>query len=237
MTSSPLLLALVAGLSIPLGAALSGWKGFREFCLHRELDSFVTYLGGGALLAALALVLVPEGMAKVPVLPAVMAFLAGGLAFWRFATRQKASEGSFAVFMGMLLDFIPESIALGAAAATGSGTAGLLMGLIFLQNMPQGFSAAATLRNHSGKGGGMRRWIAFLFAPLAGPAGAWLGFSFLGAHPLYLGLLMLFCSGGILFLLLDEIAPSAHLKNHHFPTLGSIFGFALGLAGTFLLHT
>lgn len=235
MFDSPLFLALLAGLSIPMGAAMATWKGFRDFCRRRELDSFVIYLGGGALLAALALVLIPEGIKDVSPLVAGAAVLAGGAVFWLFATRQKKSEGSLAIFMGMMLDFIPESIALGAAAAMDTGAVALLVMLIFMQNMPQAFAAHAEMRYSPSPP--RRVWPVFALAPLAGPAAAWLGFAVLGARPFYLGVVLLFCSGGILFLLLDEIAPSAHLKNHHFPTMGSVLGFVLGLVGSMMLHT
>lgn len=231
MMDSPLFLALMAGLAIPMGAGMATWRGLRHFCLERELDSFVTYLGGGALLAALALVLVPEGMTLLPSWAAGLSFMVGGLVFWRFSIHQKNGSGGFAVFMGMLLDYFPESLALGAAAATGAGSALLLTLLIFIQNMPQGFSAYTELRHGGGDSPRPWLWPAFLLAPLVGPAAAWFGFSLLSGHPQALGVILLFCSGGILYLLLDEIAPGAHLKNHHFPTLGSVLGFVLGLLG------
>jgi zinc transporter, ZIP family len=51
-----------------------------------------------------------------------------------------------------------------------------------------------------------------------------------------LGILMLFCSGGILYLIFDDIAPRAHLKHHDFPAVGAVSGFLLGLVGTMLIH-
>ncbi len=60
-----LALALGAGLSIPLGSLASTHLRLRTFCFRHEVDSFVAYIGGGALLAAIALVLVPHGMVGV----------------------------------------------------------------------------------------------------------------------------------------------------------------------------
>lgn len=57
-----LALAWVAGLSIPVGALISSNIALRNACLRIELDSFVSYFGGGALLAAIALVLIPRGI-------------------------------------------------------------------------------------------------------------------------------------------------------------------------------
>jgi len=53
-----LLLALMAGMSIPAGAVAASSRKLREWRLKHEFDSFVSYFGGGAPLAAIALVLV-----------------------------------------------------------------------------------------------------------------------------------------------------------------------------------
>jgi len=72
--------------------------------------------------------------------------------------------------------------------------------------------------------------------PLAGPLAAWLGFTWLSANAALAGQVMLFCSGGILYLIFDDIAPRAHLKNHEFPAIGAVSGFLLGLVGVMLIH-
>jgi ZIP family zinc transporter len=42
---------------------------------------------------------------------------------------------------------------------------------------------------------------------------------------------MLFAAGGILYLIFEDIAPQAALRNRHAPPLGAVAGFLLGLAG------
>lgn len=42
-------LALAAGMSIPAGALVSTRVSLRSICLRHEIDSFVSYFGGGAL--------------------------------------------------------------------------------------------------------------------------------------------------------------------------------------------
>ncbi len=232
--STTLGLALMAGLSIPAGALVSANPTLRAFCFQHEIDSFVSYFGGGALLAAIALVLVPYGMAQASMPLAAAAFLAGGLLFWQLASWMKRRGTAGAQFLGLLLDFIPEAIALGAAAATGSATGYLLAGLIALQNMPEGFAAFHELRRN-----GLpprRLWLLFLVAPLTGPLAALLGYAWLAGSPQTLGVLMLFCSGGILYLIFEEIAPGAHLRHRDFPAVGAVSGFLLGMLGTMLIH-
>lgn len=229
-----LILALVAGLSIPAGALISSNVVMRTVCLQHELDSFISYFGGGALLAAIALVLIPHGIEHTTVLSASLAFLIGGLAFWQLSSWVKRSGNTASQFIGMLLDFIPEAILLGAAAATGSSAVYLLAGLIALQNVPEGFAAYHEMSS-SGKPR-KQLWLIFLTAPLAGPLAAWAGFSWLPVNYGTLGLLMLFCSGGILYLIFEDIAPQAHLKHHDFPAIGAVTGFLLGMAGTMMIH-
>ncbi len=227
-------LALVAGLSIPVGALISSRVSQRSFCLQHDIDSFVSYFGGGALLAAIALVLLPYGMEHLSVLSASFAFLIGGLAFWQLDACLKRAGGTAAQFVGMLLDFVPEALLLGAAAATGSNVVYLLAAMIALQNMPEGFASYHEMRQSEGSNRWL--WLIFLTIPLVGPLAAWIGFSWLSTSTTIIGVVMLFCSGGILYLIFDDIAPRAHLRHHEFPAIGAVSGFLLGLVGTMLIH-
>jgi ZIP family zinc transporter len=227
-------LAWLAGLSIPAGALVSSHVVLRNACLRVELDSFVSYFGGGALLAAIALVLIPRGIEHTSALSVGIAFAAGGALFWQFSAWTKRTRNTASLFMGMLLDFFPEAILLGALAASGSTVVYLLTGLIALQNMPEGFAAY-----HEMQANVSSRWrlsIIFLAASMVGPLAAWLGFVWLSSSAFILAMILLFCSGGILYLIFEDIAPGAHDKYKSFPALGSILGFLLGLLGTMLIH-
>jgi len=227
-------LAWMAGLSIPAGALISSSVTLRDACLRLELDSFVSYFGGGALLAAVALVLIPRGIEHPSPWGVALAFAGGGVAFWQFSAWTKRTRSSASLFTGMLLDFFPEAILLGALVADGGHTAYLLAGLIALQNMPEGFAAYSEMRETVGS---RNRLLAiFLAASIAGPVGALLGFTWLSSTELVLAIILLFCSGGILYLIFDDIAPEAHIERRSFPALGAISGFLLGLLGTMLVH-
>lgn len=229
-----LVLALAAGLSIPLGGLASAHAGFAGFCRRKELDSFVSYFGGGALLAAIALVLIPQGLHDASVWGASVAFAAGGLAFWRFSVWAERSKTSASQFIGMTMDFFPEAILIGVAVLEGSNIAYLLAILIALQNMPEGFAAYQEM-NSSGLSR-RRLWGLFLLAPWLGPLGAWIGYGWLAGDNGLLGPLLLFCSGGILYLVFEDIAPQAKLEHEAFPAVGAIAGFLLGMIGTMLVH-
>lgn len=227
-------LAWLAGLSIPAGALISSNVTLRDACLRMELDSFVSYFGGGALLAAIALVLIPRGIERPSPWIVALAFAGGGVVLWQFSAWTKRTRSSASQFAGMLLDFVPEAILLGALVANAANTAYLLAGLIALQNMPEGFAAYSEMQDTGGSRG--RLLLIFLAASIAGPIGAWLGFTWLSSTELVLAIILLFCSGGILYLIFEDIAPGAHVQRRSFPAIGSIGGFLLGLLGTMLVH-
>jgi len=173
-------------------------------------------------------------MEHVSVLAASFAFLIGGIAFWQLDAHLKRAGSTAAQLISMLLDFIPEAILLGASAATGSNVVYLLAGMIALQNMPEGFASYHEM--HQSEGSNRWLWLVFLAIPLVGPLAAWIGFAWLSTSTSIVGVVMLFCSGGILYLIFDDIAPRAHLKHHDFPAIGAVAGFLLGLVGAMLIH-
>ena len=136
--------------------------------------------------------------------------------------------------VAMLSDFIPEAIALGAAFAAGEQTGVLLALLIVLQNIPEGFNAFEELdaRQHSSP---ERILAVFALLALVGPAAALSGYFLLPDAPSLMGGLMLFASGGILYLIFEDIAPQARLERRWSPPLGAVAGFLLGLTGHGLL--
>lgn len=194
----------------------------------------MSYFGGGALLAAIALVLMPRGMEHSSVLLASFAFALGGLAFWQFSSWAMRTQNMASQFMGMVLDFFPEAILLGVAAAHDSSVVYLLAALIALQNMPEGFAAHHEMRKSGISGGHL--WTMFLLAPFLGPLAAWIGFAWLSGNNETLAFVLLFCSGGILYLIFEDIAPGARIKHKSFPAMGAILGFVLGMAGTMMIH-
>ena len=231
-----LLLALVygacAGLAIPVGGALARIEHIHPRWLETEFRHSVMSFGGGVLVAAVALVLVPEGSDRLSPLAAVAALLGGGALFALLEWRQRG-VGRKAQLLAMLTDFVPEALALGALIATGSAAAALLALLIGLQNLPEGFNAWRELA-----ASGPKRRILPLFLALAllGPAAALAGFIFLHDRPAITAVIMLAAAGGILYLTFQDIAPRAHLDNRQAPSLAAVGGFALGLLGHLLIH-
>ncbi len=224
---------LLAGLAMPLGALIAYYEKIGSEWLEQELRHTVMAFGGGALLSAVALVLVPEGIDNLTILPACTWFIVGGGSFMALDVYLTKIDTPASQLAAMLSDFIPESIALGAAFATGSSNAFLLAGLIALQNLPEGFSAYREL-NASSAYRPKKIIIMFTLMALLGPIAAVSGFLWLSESPQIIAAVMLFASGGILYSIFQDLAPQVKLEKHWAPPMGAVFGFTLGMLGLML---
>ncbi|MDN4500845.1 divalent cation transporter [Alteromonadaceae bacterium BrNp21-10] len=226
-------ITLLAGLAMPLGAVLASIEDIQSDWLKNEFRHGVMAFGGGALLSAIALVLVPEGIQHLNPLWAALCFMAGGLAFMALDIVLNRIKTQASQLAAMLADFIPESIALGAAFAADSAQAYLLALLIGLQNLPEGFNAYREL-NAAGSLKPSKAILIFVSMALLGPIAAIAGFLWLADMHLSISVIMLFAAGGILYSIFQDIAPQVKLEAHYAPPLGAILGFVLGLVGFML---
>ena len=226
------LLTALAGAAIPLGGYLASIEHIRSKWLEEELRHTILAFGGGALISAVALVLIPEGVELIATWEAITAFAAGGLVFWGLQVLLNRSKSSMSQLVAMLSDFIPEVIALGAVIAAGEGGAILLAAIIALQNLPEGFNSFRELN----EGGMKQKKILFWFVVAAalGPILGAFGFWILADQPRVLGWMQVFAAAGILYLVFEDVAPQVKLKNSSFPALGAVLGFMLGLIGKLL---
>ncbi|HBE67796.1 MAG TPA: divalent cation transporter [Planctomycetaceae bacterium] len=229
-----IVLTLMAGLAMPAGAVLGRVDSIHPNWLNSETRHGVVAFGGGALLSAIALVLVPEGIEVVSPPVAAACFLSGGLLFLAidvFLDRHKSPGGQL---VAMLSDFIPEAIALGASFASGNSTAMLLAILIAIQNLPEGFNAYRELTVKA-RVPGRRVLTAFFVMALLGPCAGLSGYYVFAQHEMFVASMMLFAGGGILYLVFQDIAPEARLQRRWMPAIGAVLGFLIGLIGKMLV--
>ncbi len=224
----------LAGFMIPAGALVARIEHFQEDWLEQEFRHSVMAFGAGALIAAVALVLVPEGVKGMPPLVAVIIFFVGGIGFAWIDRQLSGRTNSRAQLLAMLSDFLPEALALGAMVAAAEPGAGLLALLIGLQNLPEGFNAYRELNEGNRQRPNV---ILALFVMLAclGPIAAITGHVFLVNFSWLTSTLMLGASGGILFLMFQDIAPKIRLDGTDAPPLAGLAGFGFGLLGQLIL--
>jgi len=224
------LLTLMAGLAMPAGAIIAWFERIRPRWLENELRHGIIAFGGGALLAAVALVLVPEGMKDLSALAVVACFVAGAIAFMTLDIILARRGTHASQFIAMVSDFIPEALALGATFATRPAEGLLLALIIGLQNMPEGFNAYRELQKSTHYSAFRIIFVMVLMAFL-GPICGLIGLNILADEPKIVAGIMLFAAGGILYLIFQDIAPQAKLRNHWAPPLGAVGGFLLGVLG------
>lgn len=229
------LLTTMAGAAIPAGGALASVERIRPAWLENEFRHFVIALGGGVLLAAVALVLVPEGIHGLSALAVTASMIGGGMTFMGIDVLLNRYRTQASQLVAMLADFLPEALALGAMFAAGASAAPLLALLIALQNLPEGFNAFRELKAADGISS-LRLVLIFLAMVPLGPAAGLAGMLWVADYPAAVSAIMLFAAAGILYITFQDIAPQARLERHWSPPLGAVAGFLLGLLGHMVLH-
>jgi len=106
-----ILYTLCAGACIPVGGLLAYKEKIRPKWLENEFRHSVIAFGGGILLAAVALVLVPESVEYVNhSILGVILLLGGGVCFFVIESMLGTRRREKPQFTAMLLDFVPESL-------------------------------------------------------------------------------------------------------------------------------
>lgn len=220
---------MAAGLCIPVGGLIASVERIRPDWIEREFRHSVIAFGGGILLGAVTMVLVPEGMAGMNESAfSIVIILAGGAAFFLVERSLGLRRRESPQLTGMLLDYVPEAIALGGLVASGSRVAPLLALLIGMQNLPEGFNAYREII--CSKKYSPRKTLLFMSTlVIIGPMAGLGGYYYLAQNVTMLSAIMLFASGGILYLIFQDIAPQSRLNRHWAPPLGAVLGFCVAL--------
>jgi ZIP family zinc transporter len=224
-----------AGITVFIGGLLANYFNhhMKDSPIKFKITHTIMSFGAGIMLSAVALVLIPDGMKVLGVMSIIICFLAGALIFM-FIDRFLAKKGGqTATLLAMLMDFIPESIALGAVFAIDTKMATLLAIFIGLQNLPEAFNSYRDLvqSGFSTK----KTLVIFFFLSFFGIVSALLGHFLLGDHPNLTAQLMIFASGGILYLLIQDIIPEGKIENNYLTSIGAVLGFLVGIIGEIVI--
>ncbi len=223
------LYSLASGITILVGGILSRLDCFQDSVMKEKVLHAIIAFGGGVLVAAVAFVLAPQGMELLPTHYLATFFLLGALVFFWLDRQISRSGKPVAQLMAMLMDFIPEAIALGAVFAHDKKLGLLLAIFIGLQNLPEGFNSFRELVNK--RLSPNKALLILLPLSLIGVVASCLGYIFLHNQPTVIASLMVFAGGGIIYLTFQDIAPMSTMKNHWSPALGASFGFFIGMLG------
>jgi ZIP family zinc transporter len=196
--------------------------------------------GAGALISAIAYELVPEsmlyggGMAVAAFLGAFTFFWAdwvidrGGGADRKDIAGNKAGGSGSTIFIGTLLDNIPESIVLGMSLALGGAVNSAFLAAVFVSNLPEGVAGSLNLE----MAGHSRRSIFWMWVMLVliSAASAGLGYMMIRWLPGADGrLAQAFAAGALLTMLADAMMPEAFEHGGKLVGIITVMGF-LGAA-------
>lgn len=211
-----------------------------EMGLSNRVTGLIMGFGSGALISAIAYELVPEsaisgwGMAVAFAVGAVAFFGGDWLVDWsggrhRKTIAGKQHEGSGAViFVGTLLDAIPESIVLGMSLALGGSIGVAFLAAVFVSNLPEGVAGTTNLA----AAGHTRRsvflmWVALVLISAAFTLG---GYGIVQWAPgADARLVQAFAAGAVLTMLADAMMPEAFEHGGRLTGLFAVLGF--GVAG------
>ena len=223
-----------AGITVFIGGILSRvFEKFKDHSIHKLITHFSIAFGGGILIAAVAFVLIPKGIEQLSLFPLILSFVGGALFFCFLDNKIHKKGGSFAQMMAMLMDFLPEAIALGGVFAHNIKLGLLLAIFIGLQNLPESFNSYIELKhfNHSSK----KSLTILFFLSFTGIIAALMGYFLLRDKMSIIAGLMAFSGGGIVFLMFQDIAPLSKIKNSWIPPIAASIGFLFGIVGEKLL--
>jgi zinc transporter, ZIP family len=190
----------------------------------------LTAFGAGILFSAAVFEMVIEAEKNVGITVTLIAFLVGAIIFTIADIIVEKKGGGAGILLGIGLDVIPESLAIGAAIASGPALALAL--LIGIQNVPEGIAS-------------YREMMTGKTAFSNNPRKALAAVGMVSVVPIFLGLVGLFylagmkdiiaiilalSAGGIFYMLHYDMIPKAHKEKKWLPTFGAVVGFIIGFA-------
>lgn len=193
--------------------------------------------GGGTLLAAVAYELIPE-QHITDGWQIVAWAMVGALAYYvgdrlvdrsggaaRVAVEPGKGEGGsgMAMFLGALLDGIPEAFILGLGLALGGEISVAFLAAIFVSNVPQGLAGTTSLQ----EAGTPDRRITVMWALLTVACGVASGVGYLVADNLaHVGTYAsAFAGGAVLMMLADSMIPESYRHGGRLTGLLTVVGF------------
>jgi len=131
-----------------------------------------------------------------------------------------------AIFLGAMLDGIPESAAIGVGLAAGQGFGLIMLVAVFISNLPEGISGAIGMK----QAGKTHAYVMGVWSSVVITAGisAVLGYRFLASStPDILAAGLAVAAGAILAMLADTMMPEAFEEGGRLIALVTVLGFLL----------
>ena len=217
------LISFAGGTSF-LGALISKYKKFGD-----QQILFLTAFGAGILISAAIFEMVVEAEKIIGITLTLLSFIGGSIIFTIADVIAERRGGGAGILLGIGLDSIPESLAIGASIAAGPGLAIAI--LIGIQNVPEGIASYREMR--SGKtafSNSKKALIAIGIVSIIPIILGLVGLFYLQGMTYVIGLTLALSAGGIFYMLHYDMIPKAHKERKWLPTFGAVLGFIIGFA-------
>jgi len=231
----------IAGSALLIGALVGIY-----FKWSKRVITSIMAFGAGVLICALSFDLMEEAYQRGGFDSVSVGFLMGALLFvigdflvdrqgghFRKSIHSKkylikkpehAESSGMAIFIGALLDGIPESAAIGISLLAGKSLGFLMLMAVFLSNFPEGISGAVGMQEAKIS----KNFILLLWAGVAVicALSAFLGYTLLGqaSYDLTAAILSL-AAGAILAMITDTMIPEAFDEGGRLVALITVIGF------------
>jgi zinc transporter, ZIP family len=213
------------------GTSFAGGLIARYINFSERQVLFFTAFGAGILLSAAIFGMVIEAEQTLGIIMTLGAFVAGSIIFTVADVLAEYKGGGAGILLGIGLDSIPESLAIGASVAGGAGFVIAL--LIGIQNVPEGIASfrEMTSSKTSAFGGSKRKaLIAIGFVSVIPIILGLIGLFFVQGMQVVIALTLAISAGGIFYMLFYDMIPKAHKERKWLPTFGAVLGFIIGFA-------
>jgi zinc transporter, ZIP family len=241
-----LVFGFVASSPLLIGCILSLF-----FKLSEKLISTIMAFGSGVLIATLTFSILVEAFKITHTLPAtILGFVLGGISYGianailnRKSKTKSSKSGNLAtdskitnssppsgksLFIGSVMDNIPENAALGITLASGGVINIAFLVAIFVSNLPEGLASTSDM-----KSAGLRRrniLILWSVAVAIGTLSTTIGYSILSnSSPPIISISIAFAAGAILVMLGETMIPEAFRKESFGKGVALLTGFVIAV--------
>jgi zinc transporter, ZIP family len=217
-------ITLFAGGTSFIGALIAKYVNFST-----SVILFLTAFGAGILISAAIFEMVIEAEKSIGLISTLLFFILGAIIFTIADVIAVKKGGGADILIGIGLDTIPESLAIGASIAAGPAFAIAL--LIGIQNIPEGIAAYKEMRTGKTAFPNSKKALYAIGVISIIPVILGLiGLFFLQGLHYIVGLILALSAGGIFYMLFYDMIPKAHKERKWTPTFGAVLGFIMGFA-------
>lgn len=217
--------------------ALTAFAGFTSFLgiylakkinFSHKVVLALTSFGAGILIAAAIFEMVIEAEKLVGLLLTIVAFIAGAVLFSFVDWLAEKKGGGAGILLGMGMDSIPESLAIGAAVGS-IGSAAALAILIGIQNVTEGVASFHEMKESNSPLKKIKNiFIATAIISIIPIIMGLVGLFFMKGMNLPIGIILALSAGGIFYMLHYDMIPKAHKEKEWLTTFGAVLGFIIG---------